>query len=238
MTRQHKIIALLVFALAVALPAWGNSEAAQDDVVAVAKDEASYRQRLAAANAGDARMQFELGRMAEQGTGRLAANPREALRWYRLAAEKGHADAQFALAQAYATGRGVMQDQEEAVFWLNRAAKQNHAPSLIELARLHEEGAGVRRNQAWATELIRRAAAAGNPAGQYLYSNRLEVGAGVAQNKRAAWAWLRRAAENGYPAAMARLGQTGDAGTGTSVKEALAAYLLLSASNPQRILLQ
>lgn len=237
MTRQHKLIALLVFALAVAMPAWGNSGSAQDDAAAIAKqDEASYRQRLAAANAGNPHAQFELGRMAEHGTGRLSANPREAVRWYRLAAEKGHADAQFALAQAYATGRGVMQDHKKAAYWFNRAAKKNHAPALIELAQLHEEGAGVRRNQAWATELIRRAAAAGSPVGQYLYSNRLEAGVGVAQNKRVAWTWLRRAAENGYPAALARLGHTADAGA--RVKEALAAYVLLSASNPQRILLQ
>ena len=41
----------------------------------------------------------------------------EAVRWYRLAAEQGHAYAQYNLGVMYDTGEGVPQDDAEAVRW-------------------------------------------------------------------------------------------------------------------------
>ena len=49
----------------------------------------------------------------------------EALRWFRLAAEQGHAQAQFNLGIMYNTGRGVPQDNVSAHMWLNLAAAQS-----------------------------------------------------------------------------------------------------------------
>ncbi len=40
-----------------------------------------------------------------------------AVRWYRLAAEQGHAEGQNSLGFMYAFGRGVPQDDVEAVCW-------------------------------------------------------------------------------------------------------------------------
>ena len=50
----------------------------------------------------------------------------EAVAWYRLAAEQGHADAQFNLGWMYASGRGVPQDDVTAHMWLNVAAATGH----------------------------------------------------------------------------------------------------------------
>lgn len=52
----------------------------------------------AAANFGEANAQFELGRMLLQGQGG-AEDPRQAARWFNLAATKGHAGAQAMLGQ-------------------------------------------------------------------------------------------------------------------------------------------
>ena len=48
----------------------------------------------------------------------------EAVRWYRLAADQGHADAQYNLGWMYANGEGVVEDDAEAVRWYRLAADQ------------------------------------------------------------------------------------------------------------------
>ena len=48
----------------------------------------------------------------------------EAVRWYRLAADQGHAPAQGILGVKYLTGEGVSRDDVEAHMWLNLAAAQ------------------------------------------------------------------------------------------------------------------
>jgi hypothetical protein len=48
----------------------------------------------------------------------------EAVRWYRLAAEQGQADAQSNLGYMYATGAGVPEDDVVAYMWYNLAAAQ------------------------------------------------------------------------------------------------------------------
>ena len=47
--------------------------------------------------------------MYEVGQG-VSQNPKEAGRWYRLAAEQGHDGAQYYLAFMYKVGSGVLQD--------------------------------------------------------------------------------------------------------------------------------
>ena len=49
----------------------------------------------------------------------------EAAKWYRLAAEQGHAQAQGLLAIKYGLGQGVTQDYVEAHKWINLAAAQS-----------------------------------------------------------------------------------------------------------------
>ena len=49
----------------------------------------------------------------------LAPCDAEAVRWYRLAAEQGHAGAQFNLGVMYFGGRGVLKDFVLAHMWLN-----------------------------------------------------------------------------------------------------------------------
>ena len=51
----------------------------------------------------------------------VAKDPREAVRWYRLAAAQGHAKAQYVLGFAYWAGEGVITDEREAYIWLSLA---------------------------------------------------------------------------------------------------------------------
>src|SRR3954471_8394800 len=47
----------------------------------------------------------------------------EALRWYRVAAEKGNEDAQICLGDMYRLGQGVLKDPAEAERWYRTAGK-------------------------------------------------------------------------------------------------------------------
>ncbi len=48
----------------------------------------------------------------------------EAVKWYRKAAEQGHATAQYNLGVMYGNGRGVTQDYVHAHMWFNLAASR------------------------------------------------------------------------------------------------------------------
>ena len=52
----------------------------------------------------------------------IAQDFREAMRWYRLGAGQGNAEAQFNLGLMYEQGRGVHQDLLRAHMWFNLAA--------------------------------------------------------------------------------------------------------------------
>ena len=85
------------------------------------------------ADQGDVDAQFTLGTiysfsqiMYAKGEGVLKDDA-EAVRWYRLAAEQGYANAQFNLGVKYNFGEGVPKDDAEAVKWYRLAAGQGHA---------------------------------------------------------------------------------------------------------------
>ena len=62
-------------------------------------------------------------------------NKKEALKWYkRLAAEQGHADAQYILV-CNMSGAGLFkQDYQQAVKWWKQAAKQGHSQAQVNLS--------------------------------------------------------------------------------------------------------
>ena len=52
----------------------------------------------------------------------LTQNDKTAVKWYKLAAEQGHASAQSNLGAMYGDGQGVLQDYIRAHMWFNIAA--------------------------------------------------------------------------------------------------------------------
>ena len=91
------------------------------------------------AESGDAEAQYILGVSSAH-----AMDHKEAVKWYRLAAEQGHAKAQNALGAAYSFGQeGVSQNHEEARKWYRRAAEQGHDDAQYNLGVVYETGEGV-----------------------------------------------------------------------------------------------
>jgi TPR repeat protein len=79
--------------------------------------------------------QYNFGWMYEHGRG-APQEDEEAVKWYRLAADQGDADAQFILGEMYMEGNGVSEDFEESMRWCRLAADQGHAKAKGRLALL------------------------------------------------------------------------------------------------------
>lgn len=126
-------------------------------------DEAIAYYRKAAAQ-GDAEGEFGLGSMYAAGEG-VKRDPAEARKWIARAAEKGHAAAINALAEAYIKGGlGVDEKQRsgaEALVWVRRAADSGYVPAMEQLAvayRTAAYGLAVDSTQAAALDAKVRAA--------------------------------------------------------------------------------
>lgn len=117
----RRISIALVLALLLALPATAqNFEQGMAAAEIGDYPTALEEWRPLAAN-GQARAQYKIGFMYEEGRG-VPLDPVEGAKWYRMAAEQGHAAAQRSLGLKYELGLGVPQDSVLAHMWYNLAA--------------------------------------------------------------------------------------------------------------------
>ena len=65
------------------------------------------------------------------------------MKWYRLSAEQGNADAQYNLGGMYLWRKGVTQDYKEAIKWYRLAAAQGNLDAQLNLGSMYYEGEGV-----------------------------------------------------------------------------------------------
>ena len=98
--------------------------------------------------------------MYSEGKG-VAQDDREAGKWFRKAAEQGHAGAQFLLAGYYNVGEGVPEDDREAVKWYRLAAEQGVAGAQLQLSLVYFLGRGVPEDYVEAYAWMNLAAAQG-----------------------------------------------------------------------------
>ena len=64
---------------------------------------------------------------------------RQAMYWYRGAADQGYSDAQFMMGQLYANGLGVFRDYDQAKAWYQKAADQGNLAAKFSLEQLKRE---------------------------------------------------------------------------------------------------
>ena len=81
------------------------------------------------------------------------------MKWFRLAATQGNAQAQFKLGSAYYGGRGVTQDFARAYMWLNIAAEQRSEDAELALYAISKQMAS--EQIAEAKEMSQKCAASG-----------------------------------------------------------------------------
>ena len=97
----------------------------------------------ALAEQGNAEAQFNLAYRYVAGRG-VPQDGAEAVRWWRAAADQGHAGSRVAIAVMYSGGLlGVTQDEAEAVRWFRLAADQGKATAQRYLGFMYADGDGV-----------------------------------------------------------------------------------------------
>ena len=122
---------------------------------------------------------------------------------WRPLAEKGDADAQFNLGQAYRLGRGVPTNLAAAQTWFERAAAKGHVDAQTTLGlMLFENG-----DRAGGVRWLKQAAEKGEPRALLVYGTALFNGDGVKQDPILGYAYVSRAAAQGLAPAQATLEQ-------------------------------
>ena len=157
------------------------------------------------ARQGNAEAQLYLGVIYAIGQG-VPQDYREAVKWYRLAADQGLADAQFSLGVTYHTGKGVPQDYREAVKWYRLAADQGLADAQFSLGVTYHTGKGVPQDYREAVKWYRLAADQGHASAQFILGAMYNTGEGVPQDYREAVQWYQLAADQGHAGAQFNLG--------------------------------
>ncbi len=121
--------ALLLSLVSFVEPAWADFQAGMD-----AKNRGNFAKALRElqplAEQGDARAQFYLGVLHENGDG-VPEDYGKAREWYEKSAEQGNANAQFYLGLMCAFGRGTPLDIVQAHMWYSLAAENGHARAAL-----------------------------------------------------------------------------------------------------------
>ena len=174
----------------------------------------------ALAAAGDAGAQYALGVSWEHGPAWVENDCVEAVKWFRLAAEQGHARAQASLGEMYRSGRGVPKDDGEAARWDRLAANQGLPEAQFNLGFMYFTGRGVRQDDEEADAWCRRAAEQGLARAQDRLGSVYATGRGVPQDDAEAVRWYRLAADQGSVEAQSNLAAAYATGRGVPQDDA------------------
>lgn len=160
--------------------------------------EALKRLHLAAEQQGHPHLQVALGFLHEYGHG-VVQDKTEAVRWYRLAAEHGIAEAQNRLGWMYERGRGIAQDYAEAVHWYRLAAEQDHVEAQLGLVVHYSSGnGGLPVDNVQALRWLRSAAELGSAVAQVTLAESYKKGQlGLTTDYAQALRWFKLAAQQG-----------------------------------------
>jgi len=127
--RERIPLFLLLSLVLVVPPAWADFQAGMD-----AKNRGDFAKALREwrplADEGDARAQFYLGMLYENGDG-VPEDYGKAREWYEKSAAQGDANAQFYLGLMCAFGRGTSLDLVQAHMWYSLAAGNGHARAAL-----------------------------------------------------------------------------------------------------------
>lgn len=124
----------------------------------------------------------------------------------RKAAMSGDPAAAYEVANRFAEGRGVLQNNEAAAYWLQRAAKQGLAPAQFRLGGLYEKGLGVKKDLVAARDLYLAAAEKGNGKAMHNLAVLYAEGVDGPPDYNKAAVWFRKAANHGIGDSQYNLG--------------------------------
>ena len=165
------------------------------NAVAKSLSEQQIGELIEKANGGDREAQFCLGQHHAERSDVIPEH-KEAVKWYRMAAQQGHVEAQFSLGGLYEGGYGDARDYEEAAKWYRMAGSDGHVQAQFDLGLLYEEGRlGSARKYEQAANWYRKAALEGDWQAQFQLGKLFAEGNGVEQDEVQALMWCELALE-------------------------------------------
>ncbi len=178
-----------------AVPPFASTDIAQYVVQAASGDTGALQRLRQAGARGNTLAAYKLGKLYGYGChdGRgIALDNGQAVHWYAIAAEQGHADSQESLSLLYANGRGVPKDPVKARYWGDKSLTQ----SVLDTMTI--DGRRVSKSDARLvfTRISKRAALQDAVAEDELGDMYLR-GFGVTSNVTSACQWYRKAALQG-----------------------------------------
>ena len=151
------------------------------------------------------------------GRNAVSKDYKQAVNWYRKAAEAGDAPGMNNLGFMYEQGYGVKQDYQQAVSWYRKAAEAGNAAGMTSLGFMYHNGWGVDRDYNQAVTWYRKSAEAGNAAAMANLGNAYRDGNGVTRDYSQSVSWYRKAAEAGNAVGMDGLGRMYETGRGVDI---------------------
>lgn len=166
---------------------------------------AAFAACLVKAEQGDAKSQYELGRMYFYGLG-VQKDRNAWAEWCRKAAEQGYARAETQLGNSYYYCWGVDRDFDQALLWYHKAAVQGEPEAEKNIGYAYSHGNGVAKDYVQAVHWYRLSADKGYASAEYNLGNMYSGGFGVPRDLKEASPWYRKAAEHGDANAQIMLG--------------------------------
>ena len=151
------------------------------------------------ANQADGPAMTLVGQLYKDGLG-VRRDPKEAARWFRLAAGRGDPQGAFALAMAYMKGSGVDEDPKAARPFLDQAAAAGHSGALYNLGLLNIDA--ELQDFGKAADYFRRSAELGNMDAAYALALLYKDGRGVPKDLARAAKWMKQSADENIVAAQ------------------------------------
>lgn len=186
---------------------------------------------MSAAEQGNTGAEHMLMRLFSEGKLYAANLEIETMKWTQKAADQGYMQAQYALAELYATKLG---DTKMALEWYDKAASQGHPDAYFKLAAILENGAkGVQADSAKSTRFYQIAASEydvfaqkGDANAQNSLAGMYEKGLGVKKNIDMAFKWYEKAGLQGHASAQMNMGRLYLAGVAVPRNTLQATYWL------------
>ena len=119
----------------------------------------------------------------------------EAVKWFRKAAEQGHAKAQCKLGWCYGSYGTGIHDGSEALKWFRKAAEQGYAEAQCKLGSYYFHGLCVKQDYVEAAQWYHKAAEQGDHQAQGMLAMLYEEGWGVKKDKIKAKYWRHKASK-------------------------------------------
>ena len=121
-------------------------------------------------------------------------NSEEAIKWFKMATDKGDAKAMNNLGVMYQNGDGIDKNSEEAIKWFKMAANKGDAKAMIRLGDMYRTGDNIDKNSKEAVKWYKMTANNGDVEAMFILGFMYSNGYDAEQDSKEAVKWLRKAA--------------------------------------------